>query len=99
LGTFLDRATSVRVMLEVEIERIAQDIQRFIRLNPLYVARSSRPVHRGWLQPCDCSTSDEWPVSHRGERTFGVRGMDAWVRSVYRSRQNAPSGADEPSLV
>jgi hypothetical protein len=25
-------------MLEVEIERIAQDIQRFIRLNPLYVA-------------------------------------------------------------
>jgi len=28
----------VRVMLEVEIERIAQDIQRFIRLNPLYVA-------------------------------------------------------------
>ena len=32
-----DRATSVRVMLEVEIERIAQDIQRFIRLNPHYV--------------------------------------------------------------
>lgn len=33
-----DRATSARVLLEVEIERIAQDIQRFIRLNPSYVA-------------------------------------------------------------
>jgi hypothetical protein len=37
-----DEAISMRVMMEVEIERIAQDIQRFIRLNPQYV--STGPV-------------------------------------------------------